>query len=58
MEEMVYTTDGLVERSRLEVKDVVNNDRGSRAIATEWYLDGRLVRRDVNVSILNPASVN
>lgn len=58
MEEMVYTTDGLIERSRLEVRDVVRDDHGSRAIATEWYLDGRLVRRDVTVNILNPASVN
>ena len=58
MDDQVFTTEGLIDRHRLEVRDVVHDDRGSRAIATEWYLEGRLVRRDVAVSILNPSSVN
>lgn len=43
----------LVERDRLEVRDVLAGEtENSRAIATEWYLDGKLVRRDCAVSVL------
>jgi len=48
----VHTTKGLIDRSRLTVKDITHEDDNSRAIATEWYLDGEMVRRDVAVSIL------
>jgi hypothetical protein len=48
----VHTTKGLIARDRLEVKDVVSEDENSRAVATEWFLDGEMVRRDVAVSIL------
>lgn len=58
MDDQVFTTEGMIDRDRLEVRDVVNDTYGARAIATEWYLEGRLVRRDVAVSILNPGSVN
>ncbi len=43
----------LVERDRLEVRDVFAGETdNSRATATEWYLDGKLVRRDCAVSVL------
>lgn len=42
----------LVERDRLDVKDVVGEDSNARAIATEWFLDGKLVRRDCHVMLL------
>lgn len=48
----VQTTKGLLERDLLTVKDVVSEDDNSRAIATEWYLDEELVRRDVTISVL------
>lgn len=50
---MVQTTKGLVEESLLVVRDVVTKDQNARILATEWFLDGELVRRDVNVNILN-----
>lgn len=54
---MVHTTKGLIARDLLEVKDSVSEEANSRAIATEWFLDGELVRRDVAVSILQGMSV-
>lgn len=48
----VHTTKGLIARDRLIVTDIVSEEANSRAIATEWHLDGELVRRDVAVSIL------
>jgi hypothetical protein len=48
----VHTIKGLIDRDRLTVKDIVAEDDNSRAIATEWFLDGEMVRRDVAVSIL------
>lgn len=50
----VWTTKGLIERSRLEAKDIVFEEENARVMATEWYLDGELVRRDVNVNMLRP----
>jgi hypothetical protein len=49
----VQTIKGLIDRDRLEVRDVVAEDDNARAVATEWFLDGELVRRDVAVSILS-----
>lgn len=49
---LVHTTKGLIERGRLIATDIVSEEENSRAIATEWHLDGELVRRDVAVSIL------
>lgn len=48
----VHTIKGLVDRDLLEVTDIVTEDDNSRAVATEWRLDGEVVRRDVAVSIL------
>lgn len=53
----VHTTKGLIARDRLEVRDVTHEDDNSRAIATEWYLDGEMVRRDVAVSILRGQAI-
>lgn len=49
---LVHTTKGLIERDRLTATDVVSEEANARVIATEWHLDGELVRRDVAVSIL------
>lgn len=49
---MVHTAKGLIERDRLIATDIVSEEDGARVIATEWHLDGELVRRDVAVSIL------
>lgn len=49
---LVHTTKGLIERSRLVASDIVSEEDNARVIATEWRLDGVLVRRDVNVNIL------
>ena len=48
----VHTTKGLIERDRLIVTDIVSEEDNARVVATEWHLDGELVRRDVAVSIL------
>lgn len=52
----VFTIKGLVDREALEVLDIITETSNSRDIATEWYLDGELVRRDVAVSILAPVA--
>lgn len=44
---MIETTKGLIERDRLTVKDKTEEGEDYRATATEWFLDGELVRRDV-----------
>ena len=48
---MVLTSKGLIERDRLVVKDIITEEENSRAIATEWFLDGELVKRDATVTI-------
>lgn len=48
----VHTTKGLIDRHRLSVTDIVTDEDNARVTATEWHLDGELVRRDVNVNIL------
>jgi len=50
----VFTTKGLVDYEALEVKDIVSVTDNSRAVASEFYLNGELVRRDVAVSMLRP----
>ena len=49
---LVQTTKGLIERDRLVATDITSEEVNARIIATEWHLDGELVRRDVAVSIL------
>lgn len=48
----VFTKNGLVDRDLLTVTDIITEEPNARIIATEWHLDGELVRRDVNVNIL------
>ena len=49
---LVQTTAGLLDSSQLEVKDVVEMNDMVRTTATEWYLEGEMVRRDLNINIL------
>jgi len=49
---LVQTTRGLIERDRLVASDIISEEDNARVVATEWHLDGELVRRDVAVSIL------
>lgn len=55
---MVFTSKGLVERSRLVAKDIVFEEANARLIATEWFIRGREaeghVRRDVWCNVLRP----
>ena len=53
----VQTTDGLVEREELEVHDLIQETEDLRITATEWFRDGRLVRRDVNLNVLRGLSM-
>jgi hypothetical protein len=48
----VHTIKGLIDRDLLTVKDIVDEGDNYRSVATEWFLDGELVRRDAAVSIL------
>ncbi len=49
---LVQTTKGIVDRSLLMVEDIVTEAETTRTIATEWRLNGELVRRDVHIMIL------
>ena len=55
--QLVNTTKGEIARDRLITTDIVSEEPGCRVIATEWHLDGELVRRDVWVSILKGQEV-
>lgn len=55
---LVHTTKGLIERDRLTVKDIIDETDNSRCIATEWYLDGELVRRDGWANIYSPLPIS
>lgn len=54
---LVQTTEGLIDSSKLEVKDIVEYHENARVIATEWRLNGALVRRDVAGSILRSPDI-
>ena len=49
---LVQTAKGLIERNLLIATDIVSEEDNARIIATEWHMDGELVRRDVASSIL------
>ena len=49
---LVQTAAGLLDSNYLQVKDIVEMNDMVRTTATEWYLNGDLVRRDLNVNIL------
>lgn len=55
--QQVWTTKGNVDRDQLTVEDIVTEGDNHRAIATEWKLNGELVRRDVHVMILTGQAV-
>ena len=54
---MVETAVGMIERDRLTVKDFVTEGENHRTIATEWYLDGQMVKRDCHVVILRTQAI-
>ena len=49
---MVHTIKGLIPREKLVVEDIVTEEDNARVIATEWKLNGEIVKRDVHVVIL------
>lgn len=55
---LVQTIKGLIARESLEAKDCIEEHDNARVVATEWFLKGELVRRDVHVSILRGHSLS
>lgn len=49
---LVSTQNGLIDKSRLQVTDVITVEENARVVATEWRLAGEIVRRDVWVNSL------
>ena len=49
----VTTTQGDIEHTDLEVRDVIVWGENCRVVATEWYRSEELVRRDVWVNGLH-----
>ena len=49
MANWVVTTEGLIERERLEMREVFEDTDTFCSHATEYYLDGRLVKRGAHV---------
>ena len=54
----ILTKNGLIDRSLLHVYDIITEEENARVTATEWYLEGELVRRDVMVNILRGIELN
>lgn len=54
----VLTIEGLIPFEDMEVVDIIKDTDNSRDIATEYWLAGKLVRRDVCVSVLRPLEFN
>jgi hypothetical protein len=48
----VLTTKGLIDLASLDIKDCVEVGDNYRKVATEYYFNGELVRRDVTASAL------
>ena len=55
---LVFTTKGELPIESLAVTDLVEYHDNARVVATEWRLDGEIVRRDVTVSVLHGMSLN
>lgn len=53
----VATTKGEIEADELDIHDVTQWSDNARVTATEWFLNGELVRRDVWVNGLRPVKV-
>lgn len=52
----VLTTKGLIDYDLLKIQDIVELVPNGRKVATEYHLDGELVKRTVTVDILTPLS--
>lgn len=48
----VTTAEGEIDHTKLEPTDISQWGDNCRVVATEWYHDGKLVRRDVWVNVL------
>jgi len=48
---LVDTIKGPIERDLLTVEECITEDDNTRCIATEWRLEGELVKRDVHVIV-------
>jgi len=51
MANLVWTTEGLVPREELEMREVFTDNENDCSHAIEYYRDGRLVKRGVSVHI-------
>jgi len=51
MANWVVTTEGLIERERLEMREAFGDSDRECWHAIEYYLDGRLVKRGVHVHL-------
>lgn len=54
---LVETIKGLIDRSELEVRDIVSETDNARCIRTEWYHLGELVKADAHVIILRSQAI-
>ena len=57
MSNLVQTTQGLIELDELEIKDIITVEDNARSIASEYFHNDELVRRDVAVSILRAPEI-
>ncbi len=48
----VQTSKGVLDRSDLQVKYIIEESDTSTTSVTEWYLKDEMVRRDVHVNML------
>jgi len=55
---LVSTEIGLIDKSRLQVTDMITVEDNARVTATEWRLEGKMVRRDVWVNALRGLEMN
>lgn len=53
----VQTAEGEMDVASLDIHDVVTYGENCRVTATEWYRQGKLVRRDIWVNVLKAPEV-
>jgi len=53
----VQTSQGLIERAELEVKDLIEESDNARITVTIWRYKGALVRRDVHLNVLRSPEI-
>lgn len=51
MADLVYTTKGLIQRERLEMREVFTDNEQECSHAIEYWLDGECVKRGVHVHL-------